>query len=135
MNSLQKFEQLQMERLRRDDPAFRPGDSVRVHVKIVEGTRARVQKFEGVCIARRNAGVNSSFTVRRVSGCFGLERVFPLYSPSIAAIECVREGRVRRAKLYYLRKLSGKKARIKERKRPQLSASSAGSKKGPMQKV
>jgi large subunit ribosomal protein L19 len=117
MNVLQQFEAAQQSKLlnNRTDPVFGPGDSVRIYVKIVEGTRSRIQKFEGVCIARKNAGLNSSFTVRRVSGAFGVERVFPLCSPNIEKIECSKRGRVRRAKLYYLRGLSGKKARIKER--------------------
>ena len=96
-------------------PEFSPGDTLRVNVKVVEGTRERVQAYEGVCIARRNAGVNSSFTVRKISYGEGVERVFPLYSPRIDSIELVRKGDVRRAKLYYLRELRGKRARISER--------------------
>ena len=96
-------------------PVFSPGDTVRVNVKVVEGTRERIQAYEGVCIARRNAGVNSSFTVRKVSYGEGVERVFPLYSPRIESVELVRKGDVRRAKLYYLRNLRGKAARITER--------------------
>jgi len=98
-------------------PAFGPGDTVKVSVKVVEGERERVQAFEGVCIARKSAGTNSSFTLRKVSYGEGVERIFPLYSPRITAIEVVRRGAVRRAKLYYLRGLTGKKARIQERAR------------------
>jgi large subunit ribosomal protein L19 len=96
-------------------PEFSPGDTVRVRVKVVEGTRERVQAFEGVCIARKNAGVNSNFTVRKISYGEGVERVFPLYSPRIEGIDVIRRGKVRRAKLYYLRGRAGKSARIVER--------------------
>ena len=96
-------------------PVFAPGDTVRVKVKVLEGTRERVQAFEGVVIARKNAGINSNFTVRKISYGEGVERVFPLYSPRIAGIEVVRHGAVRRAKLYYLRGRRGKSARISER--------------------
>ena len=96
-------------------PDFAPGDTIKVNLKVVEGTRSRIQVFEGVCIARRNRGINSSFTVRKISYGEGVERVFPLYSPSIAEIEVVRRGHVRRAKLYYLRGRSGKAARIAEK--------------------
>ena len=99
-----------------DVPDFRAGDGLRVHVKVKEGERERVQVFEGVCIGRRMRGIHSSFTVRKVSYGEGVERVFPLYSPRLANIEVVRRGKVRRAKLYYLRGLSGRKARIEERK-------------------
>ena len=101
--------------LRTDIPSFRPGDTVRVHAKVVEGSRERIQIFEGVVIARRNRGLNSSFTVRKISSGEGVERTFQLYSPMIAGIEVKRHGDVRRAKLYYLRERSGKAARIKER--------------------
>ncbi|HRJ13060.1 MAG TPA: 50S ribosomal protein L19, partial [Alphaproteobacteria bacterium] len=90
-------------------------DSIKVNVKVVEGTRERIQTFEGICIARKEAGLNSSFTVRKISAGEGVERMFPLYSPRVDSIQVVRKGRVRRAKLYYLRKLTGKAARIKER--------------------
>ena len=96
-------------------PEFRPGDTLRVGVKVVEGDRARVQNFEGVCIARSNKGIGSSFTVRKISFGEGVERVFPLYSPGIDSIEVVRRGAVRRAKLYYLRERRGKSARISEK--------------------
>ncbi|MFQ5974510.1 MAG: 50S ribosomal protein L19, partial [Alphaproteobacteria bacterium] len=117
MNGLQKIETEQLKALtaKREIPEFGPGDTVRVKVKVVEGTRERVQAYEGVCIARKNAGINSSFTVRKISYGEGVERVFPLYSPRIEAIELVRKGKVRRAKLYYLRGRRGKSARIAER--------------------
>jgi large subunit ribosomal protein L19 len=119
MNLLQTLEQEQVEKLTegRKVPPFVPGDTVRVSVKVVEGERERLQAFEGVCIARKNAGINSNFTLRKISYGEGVERVFPLYSPRIAAIEVVRRGRVRRAKLYYLRGRTGKAARIAERGR------------------
>ncbi len=96
-------------------PEFGPGDTLRVNVKVVEGTRERIQVFEGVCIGRKNAGLNSAFTVRKISYGEGVERVFPLYSPRIASVEVIRRGRVRRAKLYYLRGRTGKAARIAEK--------------------
>lgn len=113
---LQNFEGAQVASLaqKRKSDEFKAGDTLCVHVRIKEGERERIQKFEGVCIARKNAGLNSAFTVRRVADGIGIERVFPLYSPKIAQIDRLREGRVRRAKLYYLRKLSGKKARIRD---------------------
>jgi large subunit ribosomal protein L19 len=117
MNIIQQLEAEQIEKLTsaRAVPEFSPGDTLRVNVKVIEGTRERVQAYEGVCIARRNAGVNSSFTVRKISYGEGVERVFPLYSPRIDSIELVRKGEVRRAKLYYLRDRRGKSARIVER--------------------
>ena len=117
MNLLQKFEdsQLQARKAEYDAPEFAPGDTIRVNVKVVEGTRERVQAFEGVCIAIKRAGINSSFTVRKISYGEGVERVFPLHSPRIDSIEVLRRGRVRRAKLYYLRGLRGKRARIAEK--------------------
>ena len=102
------------EQLRKDIPDFRPGDTVRVHVKVIEGQRERIQVFEGVVLARRGTGISETFTVRKVSYNVGVERIFPLHSPRIAKIEVVRRGKVRRAKLYYLRKLRGKAARIRE---------------------
>ena len=116
MNIIEQLEQEQVTKLvaRRAIPDFAPGDTLRVNVKVVEGTRERVQAYEGVCIARSNASINSSFTVRKISFGEGVERVFPLYSPSIAGIEVVRRGKVRRAKLYYLRDLRGRAARISE---------------------
>jgi large subunit ribosomal protein L19 len=122
MNLLQTLEQEQLEKLKaqRGVPRFDPGDTVRVSVKVVEGERERIQAFEGVCIARKNAGINSNFTLRKISYGEGVERIFPLYSPRITAIEVVRRGAVRRAKLYYLRGRTGKAARIAERSRDQL---------------
>ena len=102
--------------VRTDMPTFRPGDTIRVHVKVKEGTRERVQIFEGIVIARQHGGLSESFTVRKISSGVGVERIFPLNCPSIEQIEVKRSGKVRRAKLYYLRKLSGKAARIKERR-------------------
>jgi large subunit ribosomal protein L19 len=119
MNILQQFEAEQIARLtaERQVPDFRPGDTVRVAVKVIEGERSRVQNFEGVCIARSNKGINSNFTVRKISYGEGVERVFSLYAPTIAEIAVVRRGDVRRAKLYYLRGRRGKSARIAERAR------------------
>ncbi|MBA5727288.1 50S ribosomal protein L19 [Bombella mellum] len=119
MNIIQQYEAREMERLSaiRSVPEFAAGDTVRVGVRVVEGTRERVQVFEGVVIARSNRGLGSSFTVRKVSNGEGVERVFPLFSPAIADITVVRRGKVRRAKLYYLRGRSGKSARIAERPR------------------
>ncbi len=102
--------------LRSDIPEFRPGDTVKVHVRVVEGTRERVQVFQGVVIRRQNGGLRETFTVRKISFGVGVERTFPVHSPSIAKLELVTRGAVRRAKLYYLRELRGKKARIKERR-------------------
>ena len=107
---------LEQEQLRQDIPAFRPGDTVKVHVKVVEGNRERVQIFEGVVIGRQNGGVRETFTVRRISYGVGVERTFPVHSPRLERIEVVRRGIVRRAKLYYLRNLRGKAARIRERR-------------------
>jgi large subunit ribosomal protein L19 len=124
MNIIQQFEASEIVRLTegRPVPVFAPGDTVRVAVKVVEGERRRVQNFEGVCIARSNKGLNSNFTIRKISYGEGVERVFPLYSPSIAEIAVVRRGDVRRAKLYYLRGRSGKRARIAEKARVAPSA-------------
>ncbi|RNF40621.1 50S ribosomal protein L19 [Planococcus salinus] len=102
------------EQLRTDLPDFRPGDTVRVHVKVVEGTRERIQVYEGVVISRRGGGISESFTVRKISYGVGVERTFPVHTPKIAQLEVTRRGKVRRAKLYYLRNLRGKAARIKE---------------------
>src|SRR5215813_3601077 len=117
MNTLQELEQEQIKKLTAETPvpAFDPGDTLRVKVKVLEGTRERIQAFEGVCIGRRNAGLNSSFTVRKISYGEGVERVFPLYSPRLVSVELIRSGDVRRAKLYYLRGRRGKAARISER--------------------
>src|SRR5690242_16334480 len=117
MNVLQSLEQEEIKKLAsaRATPEFRPGDTLRVSLKVVEGERERIQAFEGVCIGRKNAGLNSSFTLRKISYGEGVERIFPLYSPRISAIEVMRHGSVRRAKLYYLRGRTGKAARIAER--------------------
>ena len=119
MNLIQQIEAEQIAKLTsvRAVPEFDAGDTLRVMVKVVEGERVRTQAYEGVCIARSNRGVNSNFTVRKISYGEGVERVFPLYSPNVAEIQVVRRGRVRRAKLYYLRQRSGKGARIAERAR------------------
>jgi large subunit ribosomal protein L19 len=110
------FSETQQEYLRTDLPTFRAGDTVRVNVRVREGDKERIQAFEGVCIARKNGGISETFTVRKISGGVGVERVFPLHSPMFASVELLRQGRVRRAKLYYLRELRGKAARIKERR-------------------
>ena len=117
MNLLKQIEQEQIARLtaNKEIPEFGPGDTVIVNVKVVEGERSRVQAYEGVCLARSGGGINQSFTVRKISYGEGVERVFPLYSPMIDSIKVVRRGKVRRAKLYYLRGLRGKKARITEK--------------------
>ncbi|MDO7787198.1 50S ribosomal protein L19 [Desulforamulus aquiferis] len=111
MNLVQSLEQ---EQIKKDIPAFRPGDTVKVHYKVIEGTRERIQVFEGVVIRRRGGGLSETFTVRRVTYGVGVERTIPLHSPKVDRIEVVRRGKVRRARLYYLRALRGKKARIKE---------------------
>jgi large subunit ribosomal protein L19 len=135
MNLIQQLEAEAIEQSvqGRPIPEFRPGDTVRVGVRVVEGERTRVQNFEGVCIARANRGLGSSFTVRKISFGEGVERVFPLYSPNIETIEVVRRGAVRRAKLYYLRGRTGKAARIAERRdtRPDKAAASAAAAKAP----
>ena len=118
MNIIQQLEAEQIQKLTgaRAIPEFRPGDTLKVGVRVVEGERTRVQNYEGVCIARANKGMGSSFTVRKISFGEGVERVFPLYSPNIESITVVRKGAVRRAKLYYLRGRTGKSARIAERR-------------------
>jgi large subunit ribosomal protein L19 len=127
MNVLQTLEHEQVTKMveGRAVPEFRAGDTVRVGIKVVEGERERVQLFEGVCIGRKNAGINSNFTLRKISYGEGVERVFPLHSPRITTIEVVRRGKVRRAKLYYLRGLTGKAARITERARDTTPAPAA----------
>ena len=127
MNIIEQFEKDQIKSLVKGKkiPQFHPGDTVRVNVKVREGTRERIQAFEGVCIRKKNRGLSSSFTVRKISFGEGVERVFPIFSPSIDSISIVRSGQVRRAKLYYLRDLTGKKARIVERirkKQPDLAS-------------
>ncbi len=116
MDIIQELENEQMAKLNKKIPAFKAGDTVKVMYKIVEDKNERLQAYEGVCIARSNNGMNSSFTVRKISFGEGVERVFPLYSPNVASIEVVRRGKVRRSKLYYLRSLFGKAARIAEDK-------------------
>ncbi|PKB24991.1 LSU ribosomal protein L19P [Novosphingobium kunmingense] len=116
MNLIQQIEAEEIAKASKDIPEFRPGDTVRVGVKVIEGERSRVQAYEGVCIARANKGIGSNFTVRKMSFGEGVERVFPLYSPNIDSITVVRKGVVRRAKLYYLRGRTGKRARIAERR-------------------
>ena len=124
---LQTLEQQQIDKVMvgRTIPVFAPGDTVRVNLKVVEGERERIQAFEGVCIARKNAGLNSNFTLRKISYGEGVERIFPLYSPRISGIEVVRRGKVKRAKLYYLRGLTGKAARIAERGRSEVEVETA----------
>ena len=126
MNIIDEIEQEQIKEIteKRMVPEFGPGDTLKVHLKVVEGTRERIQVFEGLCIARSNRSLNSSFTVRKISNGEGVERVFPVYSPLIDKLEVVRTGDVRRSKLYYIRTLSGKKARITEKRmdnRPKVS--------------
>ena len=118
MNIIDEIEQEQIKEIteKRIVPDFGAGDTLKVHLKVVEGTRERIQVFEGLCIAKSNRSLNSSFTVRKISNGEGVERVFPVYSPLIEKLEVVRRGDVRRAKLYYIRSLSGKKARIKEKR-------------------
>ena len=110
------FIETQKEWLRANVPAFRPGDTLRVNVRVKEGEKERLQAFEGICIARRGSGINETFTVRKISNGVGVERIFPVHSPMLSEITIVRRGRVRRAKLYYLRHLTGKATRIKEKK-------------------
>jgi len=113
---MEKIEQIEKEQMRLDHPDFGPGDNVKVHVKIREGEKERIQVFQGVVISKRKGNTNAMFTVRKVSYGVGVERIFPLHSPALDKIEVVTRGRVRRAKIYYLRKLRGKAARIKERR-------------------
>jgi large subunit ribosomal protein L19 len=122
MNQLQQVESLY---IHREQPEFRAGDTVRVHVRVVEGDKERIQVFQGVVIGRRGGGTRETFTVRKISGGIGVERIFPLHSPSLSRIEVIRRGKVRRAKLYYLRALRGKAARIEERRDEQGASRSA----------
>ena len=116
MGKERRLEQVVMENLRENIPAFAPGDTVRVMVRVREGEKERLQAFEGICIARRGGGINETFTVRKISAGVGVERIFPLHAPLIAEIGILRKGRVRRAKLYFLRRLAGKAARIREKR-------------------
>ncbi len=113
---MQKIKQLEKEQMRMDLPAFGPGDTIKVHVKIKEGEKERIQAFQGVVISKRKGTTNATFTVRKVSYGIGVERIFPLHSPSITRVDVITRGRVRRAKIYYLRKLRGKAARIREKR-------------------
>jgi large subunit ribosomal protein L19 len=113
---MEKLRAVEREGLKTDIPAFAPGDTVRVMVRVREGEKERLQAFEGICIARRGGGINETFTVRKISAGVGVERIFPLHAPSIAEIGLLRKGRVRRAKLYFLRRLAGKAARIREKR-------------------
>ena len=113
---MQRLRDIEREGLRTNIPDFAPGDTLRVMVRVREGDKERLQAFEGICIARRGGGISESFTVRKISAGVGVERIFPLHSPSISEIELVRKGRVRRAKLYFLRRLAGKAARIREKR-------------------
>ncbi len=115
MNIIEQLEKEHIEELNKEVPEFAPGDTLRVNVKVREGERERIQAFEGVCLARSGGGLNESFTVRKISFGEGVERVFPVYSPLVDSITVVRRGKVRRAKLYYLRERRGKSARIKEK--------------------
>jgi large subunit ribosomal protein L19 len=110
------IDKLELDQMKKDIPRFKAGDTLKIHVKITEGDKQRIQIFQGVCIKRVNSGIGSSYTVRKMSGAIGVERIFPLHSPSIDKIEVVRIGQVRRAKLYYLRNLRGKAARISEKR-------------------
>jgi len=113
---MQRVADIAQEGLRTDIPAFNPGDTIKVMVRVREGDKERLQAFEGLCIAKRGGGISEMFTVRKVSAGVGVERIFPLHSPTVASIDVIRRGRVRRAKLYYLRAVTGKAGRIKERK-------------------
>ena len=126
MNLIKQLEQEQITKLGKTIPPFEPGDTVSVNVKVVEGERTRIQAYEGVCIGRSGSGINENFTVRKISYGEGVERVFPLYSPLVESIKVVRRGKVRRAKLYYLRGLRGKSARIVEKKSDRPVAAAVG---------
>ena len=131
MGKARRLEEVARENLRDNIPAFAPGDTVRVMVRVREGEKERLQAFEGVCIARRGGGINETFTVRKISAGVGVERIFPLHAPAIAEIELVRKGRVRRAKLYFLRRLAGKAARIREKKGASVAVPASGPGPGP----
>lgn len=124
---MSELKEMEAQYLRSDIPEFRPGDTIKVHVRVVEGNKERIQVFQGVVIGRRGGGTRETFTVRKISSGVGVERIFPLHSPVLDKIELVRRGKVRRAKLYYLRDLRGRAARIEERRdEPGLAAASAG---------
>ena len=123
---MQRLRAIEREGLKSNIPAFAAGDTVRVMVRVREGEKERLQAFEGVCIARRGGGINETFTVRKISAGVGVERIFPLHAPAIAEIELVRKGRVRRAKLYFLRRLAGKAARIREKKGASVAVPATG---------
>jgi large subunit ribosomal protein L19 len=135
MNIIEALEKEHIAKLAKVIPAFQPGDTVIVNVKVVEGERSRVQAYEGVCISRNGGGLQESFTVRKISYGEGVERVFPVHSPMIDSIKVVRKGKVRRAKLYYLRDRRGKSARIAERQDKVEGKDKAGSKAGPASKT
>jgi large subunit ribosomal protein L19 len=116
VSTMERLAEVAREGLRSDIPAFEPGDTVRVMVRVTEGEKERLQAFEGVCIGRRGGGISETFTVRKVSAGVGVERIFPVHSPGVGAVEVVRRGKVSRAKLYYLRRLAGKAGRIKEQR-------------------
>jgi len=130
---MQRLRAIEREGLKTNIPGFTPGDTIRVMVRVREGEKERLQAFEGVCIARRGGGINETFTVRKISAGVGVERIFPLHAPLIAAIELVRKGRVRRAKLYFLRRLAGKAARIREKKGAAVVVPATGGGPGPEQ--
>ena len=123
---MDRLRAVEREGLKTNIPPFTPGDTLRVMVRVREGEKERLQAFEGVCIARRGGGMNETFTVRKISAGVGVERIFPLHAPSIAEIELVRKGRVRRAKLYFLRRLAGKAARIREKKGASVAVPATG---------
>ena len=128
---MDRLRAIERENLKTNIPAFDPGDTVRVMVRVREGEKERLQAFEGVCIGRRGGGINETFTVRKISAGVGVERIFPLHSPSIAEVELVRKGRVRRAKLYFLRRLAGKAARIREKRGATQAATAAEQEQSP----
>jgi len=125
MNIIDTLEKEQLDKLNKAVPEFGPGDTVKVYNKIIEGERERLQLYEGVCIARKNAGLNSTFTVRKISFGEGVERIFPLYSPNVTKVEVARQGKIRRSKLYYMRGLRGKAARIEEDRDATMAAQAA----------
>jgi len=119
---MEKLATVVRENMRSDLPGFRPGDTIKVMVRVREGDKERLQAFEGICIAKRGGGISETFTVRKVSAGVGVERIFPLHSPNVASVDLVRRGKVRRAKLYYLRRLTGKASRIREKREEEKKA-------------